>query len=180
MSQYFGPVKDEDIQNFLKDQQEVRGDEFEVPTIEQTIQSIAKPAESKFAMYREALGAARSVKLSNNLLVIVGKPKVKTIKYLLSIIDALQEKAESKNPIETLEEFEKIMLQCLKFPTSQNVIEAGTEKLVPFVEPKTLEERSEWFNDLDADDGLLLAENFSQVFDIKYLLSRSSGIAGKN
>lgn len=165
MSQYFGPVKEEDVQNFLKDQQEIRGDEFAVPSYEAALKKISEPAQSKFAMYREALGAAQTVKLSNGMLVTVGKPKVKTIKYLLSIVDSLQAAAKD-SPLATIEKFEEIMLQCLQFPTQD-----GFEK------PADL---SAWFNELDADDGLLLGERFSEVFDIKYLLKRSSEVAGKN
>lgn len=160
MAKYFDTPAEADIENFLKDQREIRGEEFSVPTREET----QKEAQSMFSTYREAIGAPQTLTLSNDQTIVVGKPRVKSIKYLLSNIEAIQKKAENadKNPLGALEDFEKIMLDCLIF-----------------LKDETPESRQDWFDDLPADDGLMISEAFSKVFDIRYLLARSAGASGK-
>lgn len=161
----FEQVTRDDKQAFLDLQREIHGDKFPIPSLDESPsygQSFTNASPTNmFAVYREAMGAPKEITLSTSVKVIVAPPKVKTLKYLLAKAEELGTIADT-NPIGVFDELEKIMLQCLEFPN-------GTPADV-----------AEWFGDLPGDDGMLLAETFAQVFDIKFLMQRANLLKGKN
>lgn len=120
-------------------------------------------SQDAMAMYKEAIGSDTVVTLMDGTKVMVGRPKVRGVKKFIAISDSIKNAPVSQQTAEIIEVFQDIMVDCLSFPCGN----------------KPEGDLNEWYNDLDAEDGFTILDAFRTVFDIQYLISRSTAIAKK-